>query len=357
MSVGRTSDGDIINLQLVVPPIILWNELVMYFAYTTDILEDSLPVEVLNILLKDQSTGRNIFWATSDYETRGEGFGFFDEIAPEKITGANGRVIMPRVLKSKDTKKKRTKEKAEIFTPAWICNDMCNAGDEAHRAKGSHFNQPFDENGKNNWRVCSEPIRFADGVTWQGYVSRNILEITCGEAPYIVSRYDASTGEAIDIERRVGLLDRKLRIINENTSTFEEWLEWGIIAFQSSYGYEWQGDNILLARENLLTTFSEYYEARWQRNPSKEEMLQIAEIISWNIFQMDGLKMVIPESCKHDVLEQSAELFGQKEVLVYCEGCKKKDPKRHNGIPALIKDWTKNEVIEFRSVLKRGSWI
>lgn len=31
---------------------------------------------------------------------------------------------------------------------------------------------------------------------------------------------------------------------------------------QSSYGFEWQGDNILIARENLLFDVAEYYEAK-----------------------------------------------------------------------------------------------
>ena len=83
-----------------------------------DILEDRLPTKILSKLLIDRTTGRNIFWATSDYEVYGAGFGFFDEITAEKIRGKNGYVIMPRVLKSLENKKKRTKEKAEIFTPA-----------------------------------------------------------------------------------------------------------------------------------------------------------------------------------------------------------------------------------------------
>lgn len=317
-----------------------------------DILEDRLPTKILSNLLIDRTTGRNIFWATSDYEVYGVGFGFFDEITAEKIRGKNGYVIMPRVLKSLDNKKKRTKEKAEIFTPAWVCNDMCNAGDEAYRASDSHFNFSFYRNNKHDWRHCSEPIRFAVGITWQDYVLRNTLEITCGEAPYIVSRYDAATGEAIEIERRIGLLDRKMRVINENVNTFQEWMQWVLIAFQSSYGYEWQGDNILLARENLLASFIDYYEARWLRNPCLEEMTQIIEIISWNIFQMDGLKMVIPNSCKHGVLGTTSNLFEEKE-MIFCEGCKTNNPSKHNGIPVRIMDWEKHEAIEFRTLYSK----
>ena len=51
----------------------------------------------------------------------------------------------------------------------------------------------------------------------------------------------ASTGEAIPIKDRIGILDRKLRIINENTDNEGEWLKWTIRAFQSVYGYEYQG--------------------------------------------------------------------------------------------------------------------
>lgn len=42
------------------------------------------------------------------------------------------------------------------------------------------------------------------------------LEISCGEAPYLVSRYDSVTGKTIKIKNRIGLLDRKLRIVSEN---------------------------------------------------------------------------------------------------------------------------------------------
>ena len=39
-------------------------------------------------------------------------------------------------------------------------------------------------------------------------------------------------------------------------------LKWAIVAVQSSYGFEWQGDNILIARENLLFDVAEHYEAK-----------------------------------------------------------------------------------------------
>ena len=42
---------------------------------TRDILERHVPEEVLAVLLKDRSTGRNLIWATDDYTAHGKGFG------------------------------------------------------------------------------------------------------------------------------------------------------------------------------------------------------------------------------------------------------------------------------------------
>ena len=55
---------------------------------------------------------------------------------------------------------------------------------------------------------------------------------------------------------------------------------------------------------------------------------------------MDGLKGVIPDTCKNGVTEVEQTLFGDTEVMVYCEGCKTENNYiNHNGIYALVKDW------------------
>ena len=41
-------------------------------GFGLDILERSVPEEVLAVLLKDRSTGRNLIWATDDYAVRGK---------------------------------------------------------------------------------------------------------------------------------------------------------------------------------------------------------------------------------------------------------------------------------------------
>lgn len=240
-----------------------------------DILEDSIfqfSPELLNTLLKDHTTSRdemqrNIFWATSDYEHLGKEYQYNSPILPHLITGDNGHIIMPRVLKSRDTQSTRSRDMAEVFTPSWICNAQNNLIDEAWFGRKDVFNTEYaDEQGHHKWKTTEGCIIFPEGKSWKDYVRDIRLEITCGEAPYLISRYDTTTGETIPLEQRIGLLDRKLRVVSENTSTSGEWLEWAQEAYKSTYGYEWQGDNLLCLFCGVFSTeiwqmpFTEIYQ-------------------------------------------------------------------------------------------------
>ena len=322
---------------------------------STDIRESNLysqSPELFRILLMDHTTGKNIFWATNDYKYLGAGYDAKDEISPEKITGEKGMVIMPRVLKEKQLQQARIRDKAEVFTPSWICNAQNNLVDNEWFGRKNVFNEETYENGFHSWVVTEGKIHFPKGKTWKSYVKSTRLEITCGEAPYLVSRYDTTTGNYIPVRQRIGLLDRKLRIISENTLTVEEWREWAKIAYQNIYGYEWQGDNLLLAREALLYTYVDFYADRFLEMPSLEELREIATIISWNLWQMDGLKGVIPESC-HGIAPNNLFSDYEESEVEPCPGCYKNDIHQHNGQHCLIMDWTKNEAIEYVSLIKR----
>ena len=127
------------------------------------------------------------------------------------------------------------------------------------------------------------------------YVSARRLEITCGEAPYLVSRYDTVSGEPIkDVRHRIGLLDRKLIVVSQHTEVSLDWIMWAKIALRATYGFEWQGDNLLLAREAIFVSFMEHYFAKFGKVPTKRELKGVAYIISWNVWQMDGLKYGLP---------------------------------------------------------------
>ena len=133
--------------------------------------------------------------------------------------------------------------------------------------------------------------------------------------------------------------DRKLRVASENTGTSGEWLEAAQEAYKSIYAYEWQGDSLLIARESMLASFVEYYRAKFGKDPLAKSVNYIAYIISWNVWQMDGLKGVVPDSC-HDKVHTEMSLFGENtKVVTPCEGCKTDNIYKHNGTYCLIKDW------------------
>lgn len=295
-----------------------------------DISENQLLIsygeKVCMNLLKDHTTQQNIYWATDSYAELGEEFTFYAPITLDKITSYISdegvvvtkeqydtiskqtpearehyqEMIRPRAVKSKREQTQRAKDKAEVFTPAWICNAQNNLIDEAwFGRKEGLFNSPDPED-PHKWINNEEPISFeGTGKDWKDYVADMRLEITCGEAPYLCNRYDAVTGEYNkDVKYRIGMLDRKLRIVSENTKDSKEWILWAKVALRSTYGFEWQGDNLLLAREALFFTFEEHYIARFGEkkfNQNKMRMMPgVAYIVSWNVWQMDGLTYGLP---------------------------------------------------------------
>lgn len=329
----------------------------MLLEKTINIKENELLIidsDLLSILLKDKTTGGNIIWATDNYSKYGSDYSSDKEIKIELITSRHGGIIKPRVEKSKEEQQRRVREKAEVFTPSWVCNLQANCLDESWFGRKNVFNVEKEK----GWETIRTKIEFPtkDGKTWQDYISQNQLEITCGEAPYIASRYDMVTGEYIEVPDRIGLLDRKLRVVSENTESQEDWIKWATSAVQGSYGYEWQGDNLLIARENVLFTLAEHYEYKFNAQLSKEQLKFFAEIIAWNFWQMDGLKFVIPNSCcTKEVVEE--DLFESHVISKECEGCKlgygPKSYFKHNGIYCKIMDWKENEIVRFVDLLKK----
>lgn len=301
-----------------------------------------LDDKLLSILLKDHSSNKNIIWATDNYELKGKGYYPDDNITVKSITGRNGFVIKPRVKKSKKEQNKRIKDKAEVFTPSWICNIQNNALNETWFSRKDVFNKEINE----TWGVVKDKITFPEGKTWEDYIKLKVLEISCGEAPYLVSRYDTVSGQWLDVTNRIGALDRKIRIINENVDNEKDWFDWVLEAYKSIYGFEWQGDSLLIARENLLFTFIDYYRERFDHYPIIEYLEEIAKILSWNLWQMDGLKYVIPNSCAPEPKLQMS-LFEEDNIYEECPGCKKNNNALHTGIYSKIMNWETKRSIKF----------
>ena len=292
---------------------------------------------VLDTLLKDKSTGKNIIWATDPpgelqtvmYEPVTDR----SQITTQQLGLTHYEVVLPRMMKQTDTQQQRTRKKGEVFSPAWVCNKMNNALDaDWFRGLGAEESAgQFTVELPQGWQTVETPVQFpvCKGRTpaWVQYVQSRRLEVTCGEAPFLASRYDAATGEMIPVARRIGILDRKLRVVSENAATEDEWLKFATHAVQSTYGYEYQGDNLLLARVNLLLTYAEHLQARWQCKPAKEELQPIANIISWNLWQMDGLHLSVPGGKPQPEAEQLDlfSMFGAAEPQPPTVSCKVKN--------------------------------
>lgn len=299
---------------------------------------------ILSILLKDRTTNKNIIWATDNYKEQDKKYTAKKQITMEAIT--TEKIIKPRLGKTQIEQENRSRDKAEVFTPSWMCNIQNNLVDEMWFGKKDVFNKELSK----SWKANEQKVTFPENKTWQEYIKSVRLEITCGEAPYIVSRYDTVTGKVIPIKERIGLLDRKLRVICENVETKEEWLEWAEIAYKSIYGYDWQGDNILIARENLFFTLQDYYREMFKQELDMVNMIIFAEIISWNIWQMDGAKGVIPNSCRNDKKDKKTDGKNAKE----CIGCAKDNMYKHNGKYCKIMDWEKEKIIKFIDLINKG---
>lgn len=274
------------------------------------------PTFILKTLLCDRTTGRNIIWADNEYEALGDGYMGDDEITVEKITGMNSGVIKPRIAKEQERQSQRTKSRAEVFTPSWLCNQMNNDLDEAWFGRRDVFNtEVVADDDVKTWMATAEPVTFpkSKGRGWHAYVEAPRLEITCGEAPFVCSRYDTVTGDELPVGERVGFLDRKLRIVTEKAKTRKEWGCRALDALRATYGFEYQGDNLLIARINVLETFAEHFRDRWGSDPERDELEQAAWIVSWNFWQMNGFTDAVPTNKMGAEVESTLGTFEEPE--------------------------------------------
>lgn len=277
--------------------------------------------ELIKILLKDRTTKKNIIWASDSYSGMGKDFLPETSINEKWITNGGSKIIQPRIEKHIELQKERTKVKAEVFTPTWIVKKQND--------------------------LIEEEIK---DLPLNKYIKYKWLEITCGEAPYMCSRYDATTGKPININERVGFVDRKLQRINNEIHTHDEWIKYVYKAYQASYGYEFQGDSLLIARENLVYTFVDYYLNKFNKMPNIECLKEICNIVSYNVFQMDGLKYIIPysEIVERRNIDIQLSFFEEYENEDYEIDVVKE------GIKVIIKDWSSKKMITFESLLTEG---
>lgn len=285
----------------------------------------------LDALLRDQSTGKNIIWAGSEYKRLGVGYEPYDEITVNKIVDRHYGTVEPRVAKDANKQVWRTRAKAEVFTPSWLCEQMVDRLDDAF------FGDEPAAFGTGASGLTQERIAvLGEAKLWQRYVDNRLLEITCGEAPFVCSPYDAVTGDFLDIEERIGFLDRKLHVVTRYAAGFDEWLRWAMRALEASYAYEYQGDSLVIARINVFNTFADHMEAKWGCSPNEREVKRVANVISWNIWQMDGLRGCAPSEWDIPAAEPvQASLFNLDKFTV--GGTEANEAQ--SAVPCKVFDW------------------
>jgi len=291
-----------------------------------EISELSKPL--LEILLKDRTTGKNIVWATDCYAELGDGYAAARQMSATQITGKNKDVIS---------------HYNEKTVPSWKCNIQNNLIDDVWFGRKNLFNVAEG----NTWQVTEDKVNF-ENMLWPKYVESNRLEVCCGEAPHLVSRYDTESEKYIEVADRIGMLDRKLRIINEQAEDEEEWYLWVCTAYQSIYGYEYRGDKLLLARINLLYDFVDNYRYKFKtsRLPAANEQKKIAEIISWNIWQMENINYSVPYGDKTVEIAHNMRLFTDgidtsNDIITEKRPCY-----------CIVKDWKKDKTVKYAAFLK-----
>ena len=293
---------------------------------------------LLSRLLADKATKGNILWATDAYAELGEWYSPGNEVRPQRITGDNSDLIKTRARRAMEQRTERTRQHAEVFTPLWVVKKMNDFADVQWFGRKDGIYK-YTDDGK---------IYFSKQKHWKLYVDAKRMEITCGEAPFLATRYDVETGEAIPVEDRIGLLDRKLRAVSENTRDIDEWKEWAFRAVQSVYGYELQGDNLLIARVNILCTVEEHMVQRWKQKPEKTWLEKLCNVIAWNLWQMNGIKGCVPvpptpteeQLSLFPPLQEQANLFGETE---------------HSDISCRLYDWRADRSISYQTLREKGS--
>lgn len=296
-------------------------------------------------------------WATDTHAGRGRGYQASDLIDPTGSFGDDSSVdfLNLRVEKSDQERRARAKVAGEVFTPPFVVNRMLNSVDSPLLAVDSFFNVENPDDNE-SWITCSSRIEFAsdtvDGMpAWERYVLSPRIEVACGEAPFLASAYNATTGTHIPIRdsagvlNRIGILDRKFRVLFENVQDPFEWLNYAYGIIQSTYAFELQGDSLVLARLNMLNCFFDYLQDFSRHGidedgaPVGSRMREVIESrahhrgglvgyhgssymeflatdvlssISQTTFQMDGLSGVVPFTCSESCAACSAKSASSK---------------------------------------------
>ena len=140
--------------------------------------------------------------------------------------------------------------------------------------------------------VLDEVKERNEGREWDEFVFARALKPDCEDGRYLVTLSN-SYGD-IAVSERYGILDLKFKAIDEHVDKDNQWSAWAISALQSVFGYSDNGADVLLTRINILQDFIDHYIDHYHKEPDNTLKEKAAEIISWNVFQLEN---VIQSDC------------------------------------------------------------
>lgn len=280
--------------------------------------DERFSQRVLEILLTDFTTKKHIYYANTD-----DSHSFTEPLT------INSNPVS-RVLKTNSDKTNRKKKMAEVFTPVWTINKMLNSIEES-----SGFKNSFTVGEDKNYKCCDD-YKQMSGDELANYLKFTYLEITCGEAPFITTRYDTISGEDVPLEDRVGILDRKFKILNlVGKSDPVLYFRLAVSTIKSVYGFDYQGDSLFLARKNVLLTFIENFVDTFNVYPPEIILVNIAIIIQRNFWQMDGILYTLPFESDKRLKDKMKTKYPDE---LYCK----------------IYDWQNRKEIYFKDMVKNN---
>ena len=102
---------------------------------------DAYPIRgLVGRLLQDKTTRKNILFASDSYAGYGAGYRDDSQMTEGVLLGFDSCDIQPRVYKAAAEQTERTRKRAEVFTPAWIVNQMNNHCDAEWFGRADVFN-------------------------------------------------------------------------------------------------------------------------------------------------------------------------------------------------------------------------
>lgn len=170
------------------------------------------------------------------------------------------------------------------------------------------------------------------------FLRKKWMEADCAEGFTLATVYAPASGRILPVNERTGFIDIKLNLISRLCDSPDAWIILARYAVGSCYGFEVNGDNLFLTRINVLSSILDFFKNKFDSPLNFQEVEEFANIISWNIFQLDGYTHSIP----HFILKDKS--------IAYAPIVEPSDSK-HSAVPHIY-DWERKGVSQLQELAK-----